>query len=82
VRKRLRIGRILASDEFGQPYHPNLLTFRWDRMLDGQGIQRVRLHDARHSCATLVHLRQVSIAVIAGVARTRNRGFHAVGLRP
>ena len=25
----------------------------------------MRLHDARHSCATLMHLRQVPIAVIA-----------------
>ena len=54
-----------ASDEFGQPYHPNLLTFRWGRMLDGLGIERVRLHDARHSCATLMHLRNVPIAVTA-----------------
>jgi integrase len=55
----------VASDETGQPYHPNLLTFRWGRMLDELGISRVRLHDARHSCATLMHLRQVPIAVIA-----------------
>jgi integrase len=34
-------------------------------MLDGLGIERVRLHDARHSCATLMHLRAVPIAVIA-----------------
>jgi integrase len=41
-------GEYVASDESGQPYHPNL-TFRWGRMLDGLGIERVRLHDARHS---------------------------------
>jgi integrase len=58
-------GAYVASDETGQPYHPNLLTFRWGRMLDGLGIKRVRLHDGRHSCATLMHLRQVPIAVIA-----------------
>jgi integrase len=58
-------GDYVASDETGQPYHPNLLTFRWGRMLDGLGIPRVRLHDARHTCATLMHLRQVPIAVIA-----------------
>ena len=34
-------------------------------MLDGLDIERVRLHDARHSCATLMHLRGVPIAVIA-----------------
>jgi integrase len=34
-------------------------------MLDQLSIERVRLHDARHSCATLMHLRGVPIAVIA-----------------
>ncbi len=58
-------GDHVASDETGQPYHPNLLYFRWGRMLDGLGIARVRLHDARHTCGTLMHLRGVPIAVIA-----------------
>jgi integrase len=58
-------GEYVASDETGQPYHPNLLTFRWGRMLDGLKIKRVRLHDARHSCATLMHARHVPIATIA-----------------
>jgi integrase len=58
-------GEYVACDETGQPYHPNLLTFRWGRMLDDLKIQRVRLHNARHSCATLMHLRSVPIAVIA-----------------
>jgi integrase len=58
-------GEYVASDETGQPYHPNLLTFRWGRMLDTLGINRVRLHDARHSCATLMHARHVPIATIA-----------------
>ena len=47
------------------PYHPNLLTFLWGKLLDDLGIKHVRLHDARHSCATLMHLRGVRIAVIA-----------------
>jgi integrase len=34
-------------------------------MLDELGIERVRLHDARRSCATLMHLRGAPIAVIA-----------------
>lgn len=62
-------GRIesefVASDQNGEPYHPNLLTFRWEKMLDQLGIERVRLHDARHSCATVMHLRGVPVAVIA-----------------
>lgn len=58
-------GEYVASDEMGQPYHPNLLTFRWGKLLVDLGIDHVRLHDARHSCATLMHLRGVPIAVIA-----------------
>jgi integrase len=34
-------------------------------MLDTLGIKRVRLHDARHTCGTLMHLRGVPTAVIA-----------------
>jgi integrase len=59
-------GEYVASDETGQPYHPNLLTFRWCKLLDELKIERVRLHDARHTCGTLMHLRGgVPIAVIA-----------------
>jgi integrase len=58
-------GDYVASDETGQPYHPDTMTSAWGRMLDELGIERVRLHDARHSCATLMHLRGVPIAVIA-----------------
>ena len=58
-------GEYVAADETGQPYHPGLLTIRWGKMLYGLGIRHVRLHDARHTCATLMHLRGVPIAVIA-----------------
>ncbi|MFH5209031.1 site-specific integrase [Antrihabitans sp. NCIMB 15449] len=58
-------GEYVAADEAGGPYHPNLLTFRWGKLLDELGIDRVRLHDARHSCGTAMHLRGVPIAVIA-----------------
>jgi hypothetical protein len=40
VRQRYRSGEYVASDEFGQPYHPNLLTFRWGTTLDRLGIER------------------------------------------
>lgn len=71
LEERLRLGsaygagEYVASDEIGEPYHPSLLTFRWSKLLAELGIERVRLHDARHSCATLMHLRGVPIAVIA-----------------
>lgn len=55
----------VACNEGVEPLTPATLSFRWGRMLDGLGSERVRLHDARHSCATLMHLRGVPIAVIA-----------------
>lgn len=58
-------GDYVARDELGQPYKPGLLTFRWGRMLKELKIAHVRLHDARHTCGTLMHLRGVPIAVIS-----------------
>jgi integrase len=58
-------GEYVASDEAGESYHPDRLTSAWGRMLDELGIERVRLHDARHSCAILMHARHVPIATIA-----------------
>ena len=55
----------VACDEFGKPYNPNLIYYRWGRMLKTLGIKPVRLHDARHTCGSLMHLRGVPIAVIA-----------------
>jgi hypothetical protein len=41
------------------------LTSRWSRMLAAAAVRPVRLHDARHTCGTLMHLEGVPIAVIA-----------------
>lgn len=59
------LGEYVACRENGQPFHPNLIYWRWGKLLDGLGIKRVRLHDARHTCGTLMHLRGVPIAVVS-----------------
>ncbi|MGK9270319.1 site-specific integrase [Williamsia muralis] len=58
-------GEYVACDERGEPYNPSTISWRWEKLLEDLKIDRVRLHDARHSCATLMHLRGVPIAVIA-----------------
>lgn len=58
-------GEYVCSDEMGSPLHPDAITSRWQKLLCDIGIAYVRLHDARHSCATLMHARQVPIATIA-----------------
>ena len=60
-----RGGEYVASNQLGEPLHPDAITSRWEKLLKDLGIPAVRLHDARHSCATLMHLRGVPIAVIA-----------------
>jgi integrase len=71
----LRPGEYVAADAAGQPYRPSVLTWRWGAMLDGLGIERVRLHDARHSCATLMHLQGTPIAVISAWLGHSNAAF-------
>ena len=58
-------ARYVASDEGGEPYTPGALTHMWRDVVREAGVTAVRLHDARHSCATAMHLRGVPIATIA-----------------
>ncbi|ORU96756.1 integrase [Mycolicibacterium fallax] len=56
---------LVVVDEFGNPPHPDTLSKAWREALEAAGLPHVRLHDARHSCATLMHLDGVPAAVIA-----------------
>ncbi|MCW2651450.1 MAG: integrase family protein [Mycobacterium sp.] len=55
----------VVCDEAGQPYHPSTLTKLWNAAIRDLDVPQVRLHDARHTCATLMHLQNVPIALIA-----------------
>lgn len=39
----------------GDPLHPNFMTHRFADLLIGSGLPPIRLHDLRHSAATLAH---------------------------
>ncbi|MBF6334233.1 tyrosine-type recombinase/integrase [Nocardia transvalensis] len=58
-------GDYVACNEDGTPYHPDTLTHRWAKMVKKAGVRHIRLHDARHTCGTTMHLRKVPMAVIA-----------------
>src|SRR5665811_1308098 len=58
-------GCYVVADEGGSPMHPETLGLAWGRLLDRAGVRPLRLHDARHTCGTLMHLRGVPVAVIA-----------------
>jgi integrase len=55
----------VAVNEAGQPYTPGALTHMWRKLAKTAGVRPIRLHDARHSCGTALHLRGVPLAVIA-----------------
>ena len=55
----------VVCDERGKPLTGTTLSSRWTRMLQRLEIKHVRLHDARHSCASLLHARGVPVATIA-----------------
>lgn len=65
----------VVVDEFGVAPYPDTLTAAWRKALVGAGLPHVRLHDARHSCATLMHLNGVPTVVIAAWLGHQDPGF-------
>ena len=51
--------------ETGEPYHPDTLSDFWRALCAAAKVSKIRLHDARHSCASLMHEQGVPIAVIS-----------------
>lgn len=44
---------LVFTDEAGDRLHPDLFTQRFDRLVARSGLRRIRLHDLRHTHATL-----------------------------
>lgn len=55
----------VAVNGIGEPYTPDGLTRMWLKITRQAKVRPIRLHDARHSCGTAMHLRGVPVAVIA-----------------
>ena len=53
------------SNEAGEPYSPAVLSRYWRDAVKAAGVRHIKLHAARHTCATLMHLQGVPVAVIA-----------------
>lgn len=53
------------SNEVGEPYSPAVLSRYWRDTVKAAGVRHIKLHAARHTCATLMHLQGVPVAVIA-----------------
>lgn len=59
-----RTGYVVVN-ELGQTYRPDYYSERFERLARRAGLPIIRLHDARHTCGTLLHLRGVPVAVIS-----------------
>lgn len=65
----------MVVNEAGAPLTPNAIENRWARMLQAAGLRHVRLHDARHTCGTLMHLRGVPTALISAWLGHASKAF-------
>ena len=69
--EKLALGRAyndqgyVVCNEAGEPHHPSTITKLWADAIRGLDVPQIRLHDARHTCATLMHLQNVPIALVA-----------------
>ncbi|MEV6523131.1 tyrosine-type recombinase/integrase [Longispora sp. NPDC051575] len=61
ARWRLVSGEAWADSEYffvkpdGEPWHPELVSERFDKLVIACGLPPIRLHDARHCAATFMH---------------------------
>ena len=60
-----RSGEYVVRSEVGDPYHPQVLSRYWQDAVKSAGLRGIKLHAARHTAATAMHLSGVPIAVIA-----------------
>lgn len=55
----------VVVDELGAPIHPESFSDQFEVRVKRAGLPAIRLHDTRHTCGTLMHLRGVPTAVIS-----------------
>jgi integrase len=55
----------VVCNEAGEPYHPSTLSKMWNDTIADLDVPQLRLHDARHTCATLMTLQKVPIVLVS-----------------
>ena len=59
-----KIDGYLCADELGQPYHPDTISGWFDKAVKKTALRRIRLHDTRHTAATLMLASGVPVKVV------------------
>ncbi len=57
----------LATNEIGEPMHPDTYSAEFQRIIAGAGLRRIRLHDCRHSAISLLLAAGIPVVAVAGV---------------
>jgi integrase len=65
----LQTPETLVFQRNGQPWVPNTFTTAFMRTLHGSGLRRIRLHDLRHTYATLLLESGVDVKTISKMLR-------------
>lgn len=53
------------TDEFGAPLHPEYISTRFESLVDRAQLRRIRLHDTRHTAASLMLASGENVKVVA-----------------
>ena len=52
-------------DELGRPYHPDTFSDRFEQLVRASELPRIRLHDTRHTAASLMLAASVPVKVVS-----------------
>lgn len=77
-------GGLVFTTESGEPIHPDLFSKVFNQLVEKSGLPRIRLHDLRHTYATLALSQGIHPKVVAerlghsGISMTMNTYTHAI----
>jgi integrase len=60
-------GGYLVADELGHPYHPDTISGWFEARVAETGLPRIRLHDCRHTAASLMLASGVPVKVVSEI---------------
>lgn len=60
-------GGYVFSTMIGTPIEPRNMNRHFDRLCEKAGVRRIRFHDLRHSCASLLYSQGVPLEIIQDV---------------
>ncbi len=58
---------LVFTDAIGRPMHPRTVTLQFRALVDAAGVPKIRLHDTRHTAATLMLRAGVPVHVVSEI---------------